>query len=456
MTQLEHRIRMAQRRLWFNRWLDRFSLCMAIAACCFACVVLLTRLFDVHDRAGLLWNAVGLCGAAILVAMIWTLLTRAGPDVAAAKLDEAAGLRERISSGRYCLDADDPFARAVVADAERISGSLSVRSHIRLTVPGPLPMAAGSILLAALMFLVPPGLLKGSEATPADQQREELVTTKVAVKRQFDALREVVETSPVLEELQEELKLVDPKAGGKLQTPGDVRHEAAKKIDDLSDLVKQKRARNEYAATKELRKMLRGLKPPQTSDAPTQKLAKALADGDFKTARQEIQAIREQLATLKFEQDKETVEKLTKELDELAKQLDRLAENRKLAEKLQKLGLKPQDVERLLERLSKKDLDQLKKMLKQKGLSQEQIEKIAKQLQRRQPAGIMAKRLAQAMKNASGAAAAGQTGDSMEALTLAAEQLSELEQLEQEMAQLEAAASALKGARANLDKPCPT
>ena len=95
-------------------------------------------------------------------------------------------------------------------------------------------------------------------------------------------------------------------------------------------------------------------------------------------------------------------------------------------------------------------------MLEKKGLSAEQIEKIAKQLQRRQGASDMAKRLAGAMKNASQAAADGQMGDSLGALSLAADQLSELEQLEQEMAQLESAAAALADAQANLDQPCPT
>ena len=281
-------------------------------------------------------------------------------------------------------------------------------------------------------------------------------TTKVAVKRQFDVLRDIAEATPTLEELKTELKLIDPKAGGKLQTSSDVRHEASKKIDDLSDLVKQKQARNEYAATKEMRKMLRGLKPPQGADTPTRKLAKALADGDFKTAREEIKALKEQLATLKSSKDKKMAEKISRQLDDLARQLDRIAVDPKLLEKLQKLGLDPKDAKRLLERLSKKDLDQLKKMLEKKGLSAKQIEKLAKQLQKGQGASNMAKKLAGAMKNASEAAAAGQMGNSIGALSLAAEQLSELEQLEQEMAQLESAATALDDAQANLDQPCPT
>jgi DNA polymerase III alpha subunit (gram-positive type) len=317
-----------------------------------------------------------------------------------------------------------------------------------------LPYATAAVVLAALMFLVPPGLLKGAEAKQADQQLEQLDATHVAVKRQLDALRETMEATPALEELKAELTLVDPKAGGIVRQPEDIRHEAAKKIDSLSDLVKEKQERAEYAAVKEMQKMLRGLKPPGPTESPTQKLSEALAEGDFKSAQEEIKAIKEQLATLKSEQDKELVDKLSKQLEELSKQIEQLAKDEKLAEKLQQAGIDPETAERILESLTKKDLEQIKKMLEEKGLSQEKIEKLVRQMQQNQQAGAMAKQLAQAMKNAGQAGASGQAGDAMQGLQAAADQLGELEQLQQEIAQLEAAAAALGNAQSAIDKPC--
>jgi len=242
-----------------------------------------------------------------------------------------------------------------------------------------------------------------------------------------------------------------------LKRPGDIRHEAVKKIDRLADAIGKKRESNDYKAVQELRKIMRGLENPKSDQAPTQKLAKALAAGDFKTAKEEVQALREHLATLKSEEDREAVEKLTEQLDELARQLERVGENAKLAEELQQHGLKKEDIERMLEKLSKKDLDQLKNQLEERGLSREKIEKLTEKLRQRQKAGELAKKLAQAMnsKGAPSEQGADAADGAIVGLTMAAEQLSELEQLEQEMSQLDGIMADLQTARNDIDKPCP-
>ena len=288
-----------------------------------------------------------------------------------------------------------------------------------------------------------------------EERREAIEATHVAVKKQMDQLREMTETTPALEDLKPQLADMDALAG-KADSPGDIRHEALKKIDRLEDAVKQKRASDRYDAIPEMHKRLRGLKLPGSDEAPTQKLAKALNQGDFKTAKEEMESLREQLATMKSEEDKEAVAKLSKQLDDLAKQIDKLAKDELLAQKLEQAGLTKEETERLLERLSKRDLEQLQKKLEKSGMSREQIEKIAKQLQQNKSAGAAAKKLAQAMKQGAKSADAGEMGDAMEGLSQAAEQLGELEKLEQEMNQLEATADALQNAKNDIDKPCPS
>jgi hypothetical protein len=452
MTQLERQIRTAQHRLWINQWLHALSLTLAIVASLFAIVVLIQRLFDLP----LPIPQIGI-GAAVLVllaSIIWTVLTRTDAALAAARLDDAAGLRERLSSGRYCRDAQDPFAAAVVADAEQISQSISARQHIRLHVPKPFGWSVLSVALAAMMFLVSPGLLARSEAKEDQLRTMELEQTKVAVKRQMDSVRQLMQSHPALETMEDKLGELDQQAGGQLRRPSDVRHEAIKKIDKLSDAVKQKRQNDKYQATKDMRKFLRGLKVPKSPDAQTQKLNEALRDGDVKAARKEITRLQEQLATLKMEKDKELVAKLSKQLSDLAKQLEKAAKDEKLEQQLKQAGIKPEDVKKLLENLTKKDLDQLKKTLEEKGLSQQQIEKIAKKLQSKQQTGGMAQKLAQGMKKAAQASAAGQMSSAQAGLSMAADQLSELEQLEQEMNQLDAAMADLDQSKNNLSKPC--
>lgn len=452
MMQLERQIKTTQRRLWLNRWFGDACRCLGGAALAFGALVLVQRLFDLPMPIFIFGAALGSAG--LTASIILTLVRREDAAVAAAALDRAAGLRERISSGRHCLSVDDPFAQAVVVDAERVSSSLSARRHIPLEVPRPLAFSIFSLIVSASMFLISPGALKSTAAKESDSREKLLNETKVAVKRKLDQVRKIAETVPALQDLEEGLKDLDKKAGGELRRPDDVRHEAVKKIDAVADAVKKKRADGDYDGVKEMRKMMRALKSPESPTAPTQKLTKALQQGDVKTAIEEIKALKEMLATLQFEKDKELAENMSKQLDELAKQLDAVAKKDPVSQKLAQAGLKKEDVERLLEQLKKKDLDQVKKQLEEKGLSPEQIEKLAQQLQQQQKAGSVAQKLAEGMKQAAQGAGSGQMGEAMAGLSMAEGQLGELEQLEQEMNQLDAALAELNNARTALDKPC--
>ena len=126
MTPLDRQIRRSQHRPCWNRGIGNLSCVVGIVAAVFAVIVLVQRLFDL--AIPLWWIGVGLSVSALLTAVVWTVLTREDAASAAAKLDEAAGLKERISSGHYCQGLDDPFAAAVVADAEDVGGSLCVRN----------------------------------------------------------------------------------------------------------------------------------------------------------------------------------------------------------------------------------------------------------------------------------------------------------------------------------------
>ncbi len=452
MTQLERQIQTARRRLWLNQWLHKSCLIGVIAGLTFAVFVFFQRSFDI--ALPVVPIGVGTVAMAVACSFLWTIFARADAATAAARLDEAAGLHERLSSGRYCLNVDDPFANAVVADAERIGSTITVRRHIPVRIPSLFGWTISSFVLSALMFLISPGFLKPKEVVASEERKAASEATHIAVKRQMDQIREMVQTTPALEELKPQLSDLESLAG-KGDVPADIRHEALKKIDRLEDAVKQKRLSDRYDMIPEMRKRLLGLKSPGSEEAPTQKLAKALSEGDFKAAKEEIQKLREQLATLKSEEDRDSVARLGKQLDDLAKQLEKLARNEKLAQKLEQAGLSKDEIERMLERLSKKDLDQIQKKLQESGMSQEQIEKIAKQLQQNKSAGAATKKLAQSMKKASRAADAGEQGNAIQGLSQAAEQLGELELLEQEMNQLEATADALQQAKDDIDKPCP-
>ena len=99
MTQLERQIDAAKRRLWLNRWLGTTCWAIAIAATSFAFVVLIQRLYDAP--VPLLGIGGAMLAGAVIASTVWLVVKREDAPAAAAALDEAAGLRERLSSGWF-------------------------------------------------------------------------------------------------------------------------------------------------------------------------------------------------------------------------------------------------------------------------------------------------------------------------------------------------------------------
>ncbi|HNQ24709.1 MAG TPA: hypothetical protein PKK06_16630 [Phycisphaerae bacterium] len=445
MSAIEQQTRRAQRRLWLNRWLRGAAWSLTGAAGLFALVVLVQRAW------GLAWPVwtigLGLAAAAGVTSLVYLAWTREGAALAAVELDAAAGLRERISSGRYCGGSDDPFAQAVVADAERTAAGLRVRDHLRVTVPPAFQWAGALVLLAALMFLVPVGVMAGGPQGAPAAPRAQAEQSRMVVKQQLEAVVQVMQDNPALQDLKDEVNALKPDAESALRRPIDVQREALKKLDKLADAVKKKREDEKYDAAQALRKALRGLKMPQESDAATQKLAQALARGDFQSAREELKALQEKLATLKQDEDQEMVKKIGDQLNDLARQLDDLAENKQLQQKLAQAGVTPEQMERLMSSLKKQDLDQLQEQLAQQGMSQQQIQQLMQQLREQQTQGSQCRNLSQCLAKGGQCGAAGQMGEAMAGLSEAEQQLSDAEQLEQEMNQLNAALSSLQNAK---------
>lgn len=452
MTQLRRVVWSARRRLWWSRWLHQFTFSLAIAAGIFALTALAQRMYALPIP--LAWCAVGGGGLSLLASVVWLSLTKENELQAAARLDEAAGLRERISSAWHCLRADDPFARAVVGDAEHLSAGLSPAKHLRLHAPRPLKWVITALMACAATFLMPLGWLNQSAAT-ATEGKADVEDARLAVKREMQELKQIAEMSPALQEFKDELEPFDKQAGGEIQRPIDIRHEAVKKIDRMEDALKQKREALQRDAAQEMRRLLRRIPGPDEKQADTQKMAQALHQGDYQTAKEELQALREKLAKLSNEgDDRESVEKLRKQLDELGKQIQQAADAQKEEEKLQQLGLNEQEKERLLEQLKKGDLDQVRKALEKSGLTPEQAQKMAAKMQQRQQAGELAKKLAQAMQQAAQAGSAQSDASTAESFQMAESQLGELEMMDQQMAELDAAMESLQEAKQSLDKPC--
>ncbi|MFO0973915.1 MAG: hypothetical protein U1A27_10820 [Phycisphaerae bacterium] len=484
MNSLLSQAHAARRRLWVNRWLRAGGWSAAIAAGVFALLIVAERLFGLSWPTG--WLAVAAGAGAVAAATVCLIARRESLAQAAIELDRAAGLRDRISTGLIVAESADPFAQAVVADAQRKAAALSVRQFVPLRPDRSLALGGLATLAAVLVtWLLPEFDLLGRRQAQAEHTRAlqaaREVRTQVAkpVEAVAKLASEGAEAFKDLKELDELQKLA------KLDTPSDpadLRREAVKRLDRLGDELKRKQDSERFADLKDTQRRLSELGEPRGEKTATSELVKNLSEGDFKSAQEQVKKLKEQLAKHKRGEVKDAdVKKLAKQLDDLAKQIEKAGNDQKKLEKqLQSAGLTPEQAKRALEALAKKDprqlqkaMQEMEKKLQEKGVDRKQIEKLKRQLQQQQKncqgGNQNMNKLAGALKNAAKQAQQGNGQQAGQQLDEAAQQLSGMEMVEQEMGELESKASELEQLRDKLsekegdqdgqgkngEKPCP-
>ncbi len=447
---LQRQVRKAQRRLWLTRWLRQLGWCVAAAGAAMSVLVMMDRVFalDVPFKMA----APVAAGIALIAATVWCWVGRDSTYAAATALDEAALLKERISSGLYCAGSQDEFARAVHADAERIATRITVSKHLPIRWHSSIGYAAGAVVVACLVMLLPTWDVLGKQSTRREQQshQQRLASRKATFERRMGRLKRIAEQSPFLKDQFDELDALDQLDAMKAQKPDDLRREELKRIQRVDKAVREQRADARYGKVRELKKMLRQLQDPAQADTPASKLAKALASGDLAAAQQALKQMQEQLARLAKQGEDERVREMKKRLAELSRKLQGISPSKKLRADLRKAGLDPEQIERMLQTLTKKDLGQIASKLKAQGMSEKQIQKLLEELKKQQSAASAARRLGESLGRAAAEMSATgdmQIGEALAGMTAAAEQLSELERLEQEMMELDATLSQLAGLR---------
>jgi hypothetical protein len=409
--------------------------------------------------------AVSLAGAAAVAATIAvgrTLLRRSDSLSAAIALDRAAGLKERVSSALALARSSDPFAQAVVRDAGRVAAGVHVPAHVPLRSPRLAPWSLSVVALAGLAYGLMPKL-NLLAAVREERQEEEAArlehqNIQVAIRDQLKRVEARASENPGLERLMDDLKALEI-PDEPTRTPEDVRREAIKRIDSVTDALERKKQNENVAAFEELQKQLQKLDTPNGDD-PASKLAKALSEGDNQAAKQALADLKKQLenaAEAGDEPAKAKLREMQAKLENLSAQLAKLGEMQKLQKDLEnKAGLTEEQAKQLLERLSKMDPAQLeqelKKRLGESGLSEQQIKEMAKKMMQQQKAMMECKSLASAMAQAAAACQQAQQGDggspaaaqaAAQALDGAMGQLSEMEMAEQMMNELQAQLSDL-------------
>ena len=373
MNEIRLRVRQAERRLTLQCFLRALPICLAVTLSLALIGVLWPKLAYVpsaDDRWPWYWLGGGAL-AGLLAAVAWTWLRRRRALEAAIEIDRRFGLKERISS-TWTLDEPQrhtPAGEALVADAERAAGRIDVSAAFPLRLPRhgwlPIGVALVGIALALGLDNASPEKVQASSTNRRFLKKEidkSVQDLKKKIKQRQMELEQkgLAESKELFETLQKKLDDLQKKNQGDYK----------KTFVEINNLAKEiEKRRKELGGTKELQeKLQQQLK--DVSEGPAEKLNRALKNGRWNEAKELAKKLAEKLE--KNQLSPQEKEQLKKQLQQLQKQLEQLQRDYEQA----KQDLKEQ-IRKAQQAGDRDTVNELQKKLDQLERQQKQMDRLS-------------------------------------------------------------------------------
>ena len=332
----------------------------------------------------------------------------------ASEVDHRFGLKERVSSA-LAIDpevAQGQVGQALIEDAKRRVETIEVaeKFELRPRWSGLLPLIPLAII--GMLLFLPDAQLSANTADAKDKLDKEKVKLKVeAFKKKIEQARKQIE-SKGLADASEDVKAIAKKFDNLKSNDFKNRKQALVKINDIKKEIEDRQ--KSIGDSKRFRENLNKLK--DTGKGVAKKIGNALADGKFEDAEKAIEELAKKLKEGKL--TKAEAKQVANQLEDLANKMQQAA-----AQRQQKI----EDLQKQIDKaVAEGDLDKAAQLQQQKDAAeqnnkqQQNMDNIAKQLQK----------AAEAMKN-------GDPQDMKDAMQQAAKAMEDmgedLEDLKQQM-----------------------
>ena len=415
MDQLRKQVARARRRMNLQRVLELlpWSLLAALLVCVAALAIPKIWVVPVDPRVWLACWLGGSLAVGVLATLAYAYSTRRNDLEAASEIDHRFGLKERVSSALALTpdEADTDIGQALLNDSARrverieVAERFGVQAGWRALLPL-LPLLA----VFALAMFVPDATSQSAQASTDAERLAEIKKIKQeanSLKKSLERKRRQMEAKGLkdaellLKELEKSLEDIN--------SEDDVdRKKALVKINDMAQKLAERR--QQLGDTEQMRSQLDKLKSIQ--QGPAEKLARAMKQGDFPKAMQELEKLKEQLS--KGELSDEQRQQLTKQLEQMQQKVQEMQNSFEQAK---------QDLERQIqEKVNSGDMagaNDLQKQLDQLNRLNNQMERLAQMSQKMQQASNSLKQ-----------------GNQQQAAQQLSQMLDELQQMQNEMDEL--------------------
>jgi hypothetical protein len=383
MDKIRQQVAIASRRLFLQSWLGWLNWAVLFSFAAAFVLLLLPKLVAIKNLPDG-WETICWVGAGIvsvLAASLAAWAKRPSALHAAVEIDRRYRLNERCSSVFSIGDQEreSPVGQALLDDAQRQLERIDLRDHFPVR---PAPQWAWVVLPVAACFAlswVPDVSSEAKGALAQKRKSDPLVTVKNATEPILKTLQKKIEQAAENgdQEAAEEFKRLQQQVQ-KLQN--DPNPDPKKVIADLNEVKKElQQKKASIGDSEEFKESLDSLK--DLDKGPAESMAKAMQDGDFEQAKQELAQLAAKMSEGKLDAEqtkqlqsqleqlrdamREARNKREELLDDAKRELDdaqregntqKIANLRKKIEKLEASDRTSQSMQKLEQQLS--DLDQ--------------------------------------------------------------------------------------------------
>ena len=373
MNEIQRQVRAARRRLNLQTFLRVIAVSLTIGFVIALVGVAIPRLWVVPVAPEVwTWSWIG-GGAAVGVfgGWLYAFVRRRNDLQAAIELDKRFGLKERVSSSLALApsERDSDFGQALLGDAQRRVERLDLREQFQLGWNARLLMPCVPMLaLFALVMFVPHAVNQATASPTGTAETMARIKKAVAELEKKIALKKEELQKDGLKDadaaLTELQKLADKLKSGET---GDTKETLVKLNDIAKEAAKRK---NELGASENLKKELEKLQ--KLEQGPGEKLADALREGKLGEAAKEVQKLMEKLQ--KGELNQEEREKLADQIEQVKNKIEQVQQDMQkqqqaLKEEIEKKKNEgnPAEAAKLQEKLEK--LQAQEQAMKKNGLN---------------------------------------------------------------------------------------
>lgn len=427
---------------------NRLALCQFVTAAAWGAMilsaavvvaVLADRIFMLHPPRPALWLAGGTV-ASCLTALVYALYRRPDPHQAAVAIDLKLGLKEKISTALYARTSDDPFALAVVRDAELTARSLTINlsRHFPLSLPRPAYAAVVLSIVAVLSyFLIDPMNLfsRRQRALQQAMHQQKVEDARMTLQQALASVQSMPALPGVQPALQKAANELQAALDQPIDDPDKAKRTAVRVLQDVWQALKEQ-TQTQQAQAQAQSAMLRSLQDEQDQPGPLDNVRQAMSQEDFNRAADALGRAVENFAAMDKSEQRRAATQMGLLADKLHSLASDTAQAQKLQQQLQQLGMdarQAQQARQLVEQSARGDQQasqQLDQMLGQMDYAPEQLPQM-QQMMRLLGAQVQAAQQAQQMSTS-----ARQLAQAMQKMSEASERQSQqARQAEQQMQQ---------------------